>query len=212
MSKPRLASAFLALLSGVAACGKGSSHAVAAASFPTECEQSGDCAAVFDGELSCGGGNSRCPNAAIRLDALDAFKQEVSRRAPTCDAVESCGGPASCGGGALTCRRGRCEFTTWASDVDGAAAAERAVWAKDYARACTGVADCKPVYEGTFGCCTQACANTAISQGAYAQYEKDVGARAPICVPIPSCVPPDACPSGRVACTNGTCELLLAPS
>jgi hypothetical protein len=129
-----------------------------------------------------------------------------------CSAETKCIPPGSCSSLVLTCPHGRCELGPWAVGTDGAAASERSVSAADYARACASVADCKPVYEGQLGCCDLPCPNTAIRQDAFPQYEKDVGARAPLCVPTPPCTPPEACTAGRVACTNGTCELLLPPT
>jgi hypothetical protein len=207
MSKQGLVCASLIFLLALSSCGKGGSHAVAAASFSGACAQSGDCAAIFEGELTCCGATSGCPNAAIRQDIVDAYTLEVSRRAPMCGAETKCISPATCGG-TLTCPHGRCEFTPSGAERDGATA-ERSVAAADYAHACGSVDDCKAVYEGELGCCDLPCPNTAIRQDAFAQYEKDVGARAPLCIPTPGCVPLPGCTSGRLACTNGTCELML---
>jgi hypothetical protein len=211
MSKHGLGCARLVLLMGLAACDKSASHAVAASSFPSACEQSGDCAAIFEGELTCCGATSGCPNAAIRQDIVDAYNLEVTRRAPMCGADTKCTPPGSCAGLFLTCPHGRCELGRWAVEADGAAAPGPAISAGDYARTCASVADCKPIYEGRLGCCGLPCPNTAIRQDAFAQYEMDVGARFPLCIPAPGCTPPLPCASGRVACTNGTCELLFAP-
>src|SRR2546429_116143 len=59
MAKHGLVWVPLVLLLGLA-CDKSASHAVAAASFPTACEQSGECAAIFEGELTCCGATSGC--------------------------------------------------------------------------------------------------------------------------------------------------------
>ena len=124
-SKHRLVCAPLVLLLGLAACDKSASHAVAASSFPNTCEQSGECAPIFEGELTCCGATSDCPNAAIRQDVVDAYTLEVTRRAPLCGADTACRPPATCPGGVLTCPEGRCVFSPWSIAPDGAAAAPR---------------------------------------------------------------------------------------
>jgi hypothetical protein len=210
MSKHGLVCASLVLLLGVPACGKSPSPVVAAASFPATCEQSGDCTAIFEGEIGCCGATVACWNAAIRQDALADYAREASKRVPMCGDQTKCPASSSCAGGAVTCPHGRCEFSLWGAERDGAAA-ERSVTAADYARACDIVDDCKAIYEGQLGCCGLGCPNTAIRQDAFAQYDKDVGARNPLCIPTPGCVPPSPCTSGRLACTNGTCALLQSP-
>lgn len=88
--------------------------------------------------------------------------------------------------------------------------ATTAVWAKE---GCATVADCVPVLEGPAECCRLDCPNAAIALDAPAMFKGDYG-RAAMC-PANSTCPglgaDHACQTGRVACTDGRCELLSPP-
>ena len=89
------------------------------------------------------------------------------------------------------------------------AASSHAVAAKDYPQSCADVIDCAPITEGVIGCCgLEACPNAAIRADAVARYMSDLDARTPHCIPEPPCVALPPCMGGRIACTNGVCELL----
>ena len=88
--------------------------------------------------------------------------------------------------------------------------APHSIAAADYDQTCQAVVDCVPVAEGTIGCCgLESCPNAAIRQDALAGYMSDLAARTPHCTPEPPCAPPPVDCSGRVACTNGVCALLV---
>ncbi|HSZ81229.1 MAG TPA: hypothetical protein VLA14_03055 [Polyangia bacterium] len=89
------------------------------------------------------------------------------------------------------------------------AASSHAVAAKDYPQSCADVIDCAPITEGVIGCCgLEACPNAAIRADAVARYMSDLDARTPHCIPAPPCLALPPCAGGRIACTNGVCELL----
>ena len=77
--------------------------------------------------------------------------------------------------------------------------------ANNYSRACTSVADCFPVYEGTLGCCGPGCPNTAIRADLATQY-MTASDNAAKCTIQPPCASPGAC-AGRVECVAGVCQL-----
>jgi hypothetical protein len=89
------------------------------------------------------------------------------------------------------------------------------VSAKGYDRACAGVADCMPVFEGVADCCAVGCPNTAISASALASYNEAVhGAQLVACGGQMVCrgfAGPPVC-VGRVDCRNTACLFLEAPS
>ena len=88
--------------------------------------------------------------------------------------------------------------------------APHSIAAADYDQKCQAVVDCVPIAEGTIGCCgLESCPNAAIRQDALARYTSDLEARTPRCTPPPPCAPPPVDCSGRVACTNGVCALLV---
>jgi hypothetical protein len=197
----RAAAALLVL----AACSRGGSgHRISASDYDRTCSASGDCIAVFAGEISCCAG---CANATIRATDRETYQKDFDARQGSCEAA-ACGFPAGCAGGLIICPHGTCEFHPAGAPEDDASA--RSVAAADYPRTCTSVADCVPVYEGQLGCCDQGCANTAIRADAMALYAADVGRRTPICYPVPPCVAPPQCPDRRVTCEGGVCGLAPA--
>jgi len=92
--------------------------------------------------------------------------------------------------------------------------AQTALYAKDYDQGCATVADCVPVLEGPAECCRLDCPNAAIALDALAMFKGDYG-RAAMCPPNSTCPglgADHACEAGRIACTNGRCELLSPPT
>jgi hypothetical protein len=95
--------------------------------------------------------------------------------------------------------------------------------ASSYDRSCATVADCAAVYEGPVSCCGTGvgCDNTAISQRALAAYSSGVASAMQnacggnsVCNgggPSPG-GSPSPCGTGRIACTNGLCELDTPPA
>jgi hypothetical protein len=81
--------------------------------------------------------------------------------------------------------------------------------AKNYVRTCVDVIDCVPVYEGPVGCCglSLTCPNTAIRADQLPKYTSDAD-QASRCDVEPPCPSGSQCSGGRIACTNGVCELL----
>ena len=85
--------------------------------------------------------------------------------------------------------------------------------ATSYVRTCVDVIDCVPVYVGPVGCCGIGitCPNTAIRADQLPRYMSDADA-AGKCSVQPPCPGGLMCPDGRVACTNGVCEILQPDS
>jgi hypothetical protein len=89
----------------------------------------------------------------------------------------------------------------------------RGISVEGYDRSCASVADCVPVVAAPVGCCDSACPNAAVSATAATTYEADrTAAETKACPGTPPCgANPGgpACPSARVACANGLCEVLV---
>jgi hypothetical protein len=85
--------------------------------------------------------------------------------------------------------------------------------ATNYDRRCASVADCRPITEGTAGCCGFAiiCPNAAIALKAIPRYASDVQS-ATTCAVQPPCPAIDGimC-TGRITCTAGLCGLGSPP-
>lgn len=73
----------------VAACGGGSSdHSIDTSKYSHACMGDGDCVAVYQGTLSCCGGD--CPNAVIAATDYDAYTAALAAQMPICNPAPSC--------------------------------------------------------------------------------------------------------------------------
>jgi hypothetical protein len=89
--------------------GCGPEHRIAASEFPRGCSVDSDCAAVYEGMLTCCGGG--CPNAAINQTSLSAYEAAASSRTPTCSPAPPCASISlmNCPG-TVRCVSGTCNF------------------------------------------------------------------------------------------------------
>ena len=176
-----------------------------AASYDRTCEHPSDCVPVFEGDVRMCSARPGCPNAAISNKAAADYFTDFNGLASPCtpEGLNSC--PNS---GLLKCAKGQCEFQR--SPLADPAAID-SVDAADYGQTCSDVADCVTVYLGPIGCCSLPCPNAVISAADLPRYMSDLDQRTAICYPQPPCTRIPGCANGRVACTDGKCELLFAP-
>jgi hypothetical protein len=98
-----VASSFVMVVAGFAACGQGPDIHVA--DFDQLCLQASDCVAVLDGEIPCC--NTDCnDNAAINKSALAQYTADEEAHAPSCGDVEC--SAIECPPPPVACTSGRC--------------------------------------------------------------------------------------------------------
>ena len=107
--------AVLALVFGLpwtlGACDSNAPRAsVYAKDYDRHCATVADCAAVTDGPIGCCG-DTTCPTAAIRQDALAKYTSAREPTAAMCTPRPPCASPIrSCLSGRVTCMEGLCEL------------------------------------------------------------------------------------------------------
>jgi hypothetical protein len=106
------------LAAAIGSCHSEANHSIKASEFQQTCTVASDCVAVYEGPLSCCGGNS-CPNAAVNRVGYTAYESARESRIPTCNPQPPC--PATdvaCIAGA-TCSNGTCVVAPFGTDDAG---------------------------------------------------------------------------------------------